>query len=69
MVIKNAPFLERLFVLDKEGPTRIRVIDAPKFTVLGYSCAEFSGLVAGSLPAQVQQSYSSHSSYWTSHFI
>jgi hypothetical protein len=69
MVIENAPFLERLIVFDKDGPTRIRVNDAPKLTVLGYSCAEFSGLVAGSLPAQVQQSYSSHSSYWTSHFI
>jgi hypothetical protein len=53
MVIENAPFLERLFVLDKEGPTRIRVIDTPKLTVLGYSCAEFSNLVTGSLSVQV----------------
>ncbi|XP_073363193.1 uncharacterized protein [Aegilops tauschii subsp. strangulata] len=29
-VIENAPFLERLYVLDKLGPTRIRVIHAPK---------------------------------------
>ena len=68
MVIENAPFLERLFVLDKEGRTRIRVIDAPKLTVLGYSCAEFSELVtARSIPVQVQQS-SSHSYYCTPHF-
>ena len=61
MVIENAPFLERLYVLDKLGPARIRVIHAPKLTVLGYSCAEFNELVTGSLSVQVQQSSSSPS--------
>jgi hypothetical protein len=59
MVIENAPFLERLYVLDKLGPARIRVIHAPKLTVLGYSCAEFNELVTGSLSVQVQQTSSS----------
>jgi hypothetical protein len=69
MVIQNALFLERLFILDKEGPTRIRVIDAPKLIVLGYSCAGFSELVIGSISVQVHQSSSSPSSYCNSHFI
>jgi hypothetical protein len=55
------PFLERLYVLDKLGPSRIRVIHAPKLTVLGYSCAEFNELVTGSLSVQVHQSSSSPS--------
>ena len=61
IVIENAPFLERLYVLDKLGPARIRVIHAPKLIVLGYSCAEFNELVTGSLSVQVQQSSSSPS--------
>ena len=61
IVIENAPFLERLYVLDKLGPARIRVIHAPKLTVLGYSCAELNELVNGSLSVQVQQSSSSPS--------
>ncbi|XP_037462266.1 uncharacterized protein LOC119333491 [Triticum dicoccoides] len=52
MVIENAPFLERLYVLDKLGPTRIRVIHAPKLTVLGYLCVQFNELVTGSLFVQ-----------------
>ncbi|XP_040249583.1 F-box protein At4g09920-like [Aegilops tauschii subsp. strangulata] len=52
IVIENAPFLERLYVLDKLGPARIRVIHAPKLIVLGYSCAEFNELVTGSLSIQ-----------------
>ena len=54
IVIENAPFLERFYVLDKLGPARIRVIHAPKLTVLGYACAEFNELVTGSLSVQVQ---------------
>ena len=61
MVIENVPFLERLYVLDKLGPARIRDIHAPKLTVLGYSCAEFNELVTGSLSVQVQQSFYSPS--------
>ena len=61
IVIENVPFLKRLYVLDKLGPARIRVIHAPKLTVLGYSCAELNGLVTRSLPIQVQQSTSSPS--------
>ena len=61
VVIENAPSLTRLFVDDKLGPARIRVIHAPKLTVLGYSCVEFNKLVTGSLSVQVQQSSSSPS--------
>ncbi|XP_073363122.1 uncharacterized protein [Aegilops tauschii subsp. strangulata] len=53
IVIENAPFLERLYVHDKLGPARMRVIHAPKLTVLGYSCAEFNELVTGSLSVQI----------------
>ena len=59
IVIENEPFLERLYVHGKLGPARIRVIHAPKLTVLGYSCAEFKELFTGSLFVQVQQSCSS----------
>ena len=62
MVIENAPFLERLLVSDVEGPTKIRVIDAPKLTVLMYSSAKFSELSIGSVIVQVQHSSSSPSS-------
>uniref|UniRef100_A0A453E4P4 F-box/LRR-repeat protein 15/At3g58940/PEG3-like LRR domain-containing protein n=1 Tax=Aegilops tauschii subsp. strangulata TaxID=200361 RepID=A0A453E4P4_AEGTS len=62
MVIENAPFLERLLVSDLEGPTKIRVIDAPKLTVLVYSSAKFFGLFIGSVIVQVQHSSSSPSS-------
>jgi hypothetical protein len=62
MVIENAPFLERLLVSDLEGPTKIRVIDAPKLTALAYSSAKFSELVIGSITVQVQYSSSSRSS-------
>jgi hypothetical protein len=54
MVIENAPFLERLLVSDLEGPTKIRVIDAPKLTALVYSSAKFSELVIGSIIIQVR---------------
>ena len=59
MVIENAPFLERLLVSDLEGPTKIRVIDAPKLTALVYSSAKFSELFIGSVIVQVQHSSSS----------
>ena len=36
MVIEDTPALERLLVVDQEGPTRINVISAPKLTVVGY---------------------------------
>ena len=49
MVIENAPFLERLLVSDLEGPTKIRVIDAPKLSALVYSSAKFSELFIGSV--------------------
>ncbi|SPT18411.1 unnamed protein product [Triticum aestivum] len=60
MVIENVPFLERLLVSDLEGPTKIRVIDAP--TALVHSSAKFSELFIGSVIVQVQHSYSSPSS-------
>jgi hypothetical protein len=59
MVIENAPILERLLVSDLEGPTKIRVIDAPKLTALAYSSAKFSELVIGSITVKVQHSCSS----------
>ena len=55
MVIEETPTLERLLVVDQEGPTRINVISAPKLTVLGYSSNKYSELVIGSTPIQVQQ--------------
>ena len=61
IVIENTHFLERLYVHDKLGPARIRVIHTPKLIVLGYSCPEFNELVTGSLSVQVQQSSSSSS--------
>ena len=62
MVIENAPSLERLLVSDLEGPTKIRVIDAPKLTALVYSSVKFSELFIGSVIVQVQHSSSSPSS-------
>ena len=55
MVIQDTPSLERLLVVDQEGPTRINVISAPKLTVVGYSSDKYSELVIGSTPVQVQQ--------------
>ena len=55
MVIEDTPALERLLVVDQEGPTRINVISAPKLIVVGYSSDNYSELVIGSTPVQVQQ--------------
>ena len=55
LVIQDTPALERLLVVDQEGPTRINVISAPKLTVVGYSSDKYSELVIGSTPVQVQQ--------------
>ncbi|KAM3334449.1 hypothetical protein ACQJBY_029090 [Aegilops geniculata] len=52
MVIQDTPALERLVVVDQEGPTRINVISAPKLTVVGYSSDKYSELVIGSTPVQ-----------------
>ena len=49
MVIQDTPALERLLVVDQEGPTRINVISAPKLKVVGYSCVKYYN-------SQVQQS-------------
>ena len=56
MVIQDTHALERLLVVDQEGPTRINVISAPKLTVVGYSSDKCSKLVIGSTPVQVHQS-------------
>ena len=45
MVIEDTPALERLLVVDQEGPTRINVISAPKLTVVGYSSDKYSEFV------------------------
>ena len=50
MVIEDTPALERLLVVDQEGPTRINVISAPKLIVLGYSSDKYFELVIGSTP-------------------
>ena len=55
MVIEDTPALERLLVVDQEGPTRINVIYTLKLTVVGYSSDKYSELVIGSTPVQVQQ--------------
>ena len=54
IVIEDTPALERLLVVDQEGPTRINVISAPKLIVVGYSSDKYSELVIGSTPIQVQ---------------
>ena len=50
MVIQDTLALERLHVVDQEGPTRINVISTPKLTVVGYSSDKYSELVIGSTP-------------------
>ena len=55
MVIEDTPSLERLLIVDQEGPTRINVISAPKLTAVGYSSGKYFKLVIGSTPVQVQQ--------------
>ena len=55
MVIEDTPSLERLLVVNQEGPTRINIISAPKLTVVGYSSDKYSELVIGSTPVQVQR--------------
>jgi len=49
MVIQDTPSLERLLVVDQQGPTRINVISAPKLKVVGYSSVKYYNF-------QVQQS-------------
>ena len=41
MVIEDTPVLERLPVVDLEGPTRINVISVPKLKVMGYSPVKY----------------------------
>ena len=41
MVIEDTPTLERLLVVDQQGPTRINVISAPKLKVVGYSSVKY----------------------------
>ena len=55
MVTEDTPALERLLVVDQEGPTRINVISALKLTVVVYSSDKYSELVIGSTPILVQQ--------------
>ena len=54
MVIQDTTALERLLVVDQEGPTRINGISAPKLTLVGYSFDKYSKLVIGSIPVHVQ---------------
>ena len=41
MVIEDTPSLERLLVVDQQGPTKINVISAPKLKVVGYSSVKY----------------------------
>ncbi|KAE8809404.1 hypothetical protein D1007_13995 [Hordeum vulgare] len=52
MVTEDAHLLERLVMVDEQGPTRISVIYAPKLTVLAYSPIKFSELVIGYITVQ-----------------
>ncbi|SPT17849.1 unnamed protein product [Triticum aestivum] len=52
MVIEDTHVLERLLVVDQEGPTRINVISAPKLTVVGYSSHKYSELAIVPTPVQ-----------------
>ncbi|KAE8776093.1 hypothetical protein D1007_51316 [Hordeum vulgare] len=54
MVNEDVLVLERLLVVDQQGPTRIRVIYTLKLTIFGYSHVNFSKLVIGSITIQVQ---------------
>ena len=49
MIIQDTPSLERLLVVDQQGPRRIKVISALKLTVVGYSSVKYYNF-------QVQQS-------------
>ena len=59
LFIEDAPCLERLIVLDPVGPTTLRVVGAPKLTVLGYASNEFSHLDIGAITVEVELSSSS----------
>ena len=54
MVIQDTPALERLLVVDQEGPKRINVISVPKLTVVGYSSNKCSELIIGSMAVKLQ---------------
>lgn len=56
LVIEYAPCLERLIVLDPAGPTTIKVVDAPRLTMLGYAATESSRLAIGPVVVKVWQS-------------
>ena len=56
LVIQDAPCLERLLILDPAGPTTIRVLEAPKLTVLGYVPNRNIELVIGPITIEVEQS-------------
>ncbi|XP_020197245.1 F-box/FBD/LRR-repeat protein At3g26920 isoform X1 [Aegilops tauschii subsp. strangulata] len=49
LVIEDAPCLERLIPYDVPGPRTVRVIAAPKLTVLGCLSREISNLVIGTI--------------------
>jgi hypothetical protein len=51
LVIKDAPSLDRLILLDRDGPTDIKVIDVLKLTMLGFVCNDISQLFIGTTTA------------------
>jgi hypothetical protein len=56
LVIENAPCLERLILLHPVGPRTLRVIVAPKLTILSYMSNAISQLVIGTPTFQVEPS-------------
>ena len=56
MVIEDTPALERLLVVDQEGPTRINVISAPKLTVVGYSSDNFEDVCSSVIQKMIPTS-------------
>ena len=63
LVIQDTPALERLLVVDQEGPTRINVISVVKLIVVGYSSDKYSKLVIGSTPVQVHDTSILHHAF------
>ena len=55
LVIDAAPFLERLVIVGPSGsPGSIKVLDAPKLTLLGYTSTALSKLDIGDVALQVE---------------
>ena len=54
LFIESAPRLDRLIVLEPAGPTRIRIVHAPRLAVLGYASTQCSEIGVGPVVVQVK---------------